>query len=73
MPHHLGLYCLPKYPFRGFCFPKDQIFRIIPGFRALGQADFRKSSLKILNPADYNCVSDLFTAYLKSIDHVPHL
>ena len=49
-----------------------KVFRIIPEFRILKLTFHRKSavSLKILNQADSNCFSDLFSVYLMTFDHL---
>ena len=44
-----------------------KVFRIIPEFRIMR---YRKVSLKTLNSADSNSFFDLFSVYLKTIDHL---
>ena len=44
-----------------------KIFRIIPEFRIL-RLTFWKVSLKMLNKANYNSFSDVFSVCLKTID-----
>ena len=55
-----------------FCLKQHgvNVFRIIPEFRILRLTFHRKSTLKLLNLADYNSFSDLFSVYLKTIDHL---
>ena len=49
-----------------------KVFRIIPEFRILRLTFLRKSASKfgIRHHADYNSFSDIFTVYLKTINHL---
>ena len=44
-------------------------FRINPEFRIL-RLNLRKVNLKMLNSTHYSSISDLYTGYLKVIDHL---
>ena len=50
--------------------PWVKVFRIIPEFRIFRRAFHRKSAIKILNLADSISFSDLFSVYLKAVDHL---
>ena len=48
-----------------------KVYRIIPEFRILRLTFHRKSvSLKMLNSAGNNSISDLVSVYLKVFDHL---
>ena len=50
--------------------PCVKVIRIIPEFMVLGLTFHRKSASKMQNSADYYWFSDLYSACLKTIDHL---